>query len=154
MNGEVVYIHLAENAEDTPVAVDLVKVEEGKGLVGDRYHAGTGTYSETLGTGRHVTLIESEAIEALERDFGVKLAPGESRRNITTRGVRLNDLVDREVRVGEAVLRGMRLAGPCQHLEEMVGQSNVIKGLAQSGGLRCEVVRGGTISVGDAITPL
>jgi MOSC domain-containing protein YiiM len=154
MSGEVVYIHITGEAGGKPSAVDSVVAEEGKGLVGDRYHDSAGTYSDTPGSGRHVTMIESEAVEALEKEFGVKLAPGESRRNITTRGIRLNELVDRQLRVGEVVLVGTRLNDPCQYLEDTVGQRNVLNGLGDRGGLRCEIVSGGTIRVGDEITPL
>jgi hypothetical protein len=76
MSGEVVYIHITGEAGGKPSAVDSVVAEEGKGLVGDRYHDSAGTYSDTPGSGRHVTMIESEAVEALEKEFGVKLAPG------------------------------------------------------------------------------
>jgi MOSC domain-containing protein YiiM len=152
MNGEVVHIHITPRAEGTPAAVDAVRAEAGKGLEGDRYFDHTGTYSDTPGTGREVTLIESETIAAVEAEFGVKLAPGQSRRNITTRGVSLNELVDREFRVGEVVLRGMRLCEPCDYLEKTVGQPGTLKALVHRGGLRCDIVSGGTISVGDEIS--
>jgi MOSC domain-containing protein YiiM len=98
-----------------------------------------------------VTLIEIEAIEALERDYGVKLSPGDARRNIVTRGVALNHLVGKEFRVGEAVLRGIRLCEPCQHLVRLTGQEKVLPGLVHRGGLRAQVVKGGVIRVGDAV---
>ena len=151
MPGEVISIHIAPKAEAAPVAVAEVNAVPGKGLKGDRYAEKIGTWSDTPGTGREVTLIESEQIEALEREFGVRLAPGESRRNITTRGVALNDLVDKEFRVGDVVLRGMRLAEPCAHLQRLIGQEAALKGLVHRGGLRCDIVSGGTIRVGDVV---
>ena len=153
MSGEVLYIHVAPTAEATPTRVNSVRAEPGRGLEGDRYYARTGTYSEKGGPGREVTLIASEAIEALEAEFGVKLAPGQSRRNITTLGIDLNDFVDRELRVGEVVLRGVRLCEPCEHLQGLVGQPDTMRGLVHRGGLRCDIVSGGTIRVGDQITP-
>lgn len=75
----------------------------GKGSEGDRYFLELGTYSDRPGPRREVTLIEIEALEAASRDYGVSLLPGESRRNIVTRGVYLNHLVDREFRVGAAL---------------------------------------------------
>jgi MOSC domain-containing protein YiiM len=151
MSGEVVAIHIAPKAECAPMAVAEVRAEPGRGLEGDRYYEGIGTWSETAGSGREATLIESEQIEALEREFNVRLSPGESRRNITTRGVSLNDLVDKEFRVGEVTLRGTRLAEPCAHLQGLVGQEAVLKGLVHRGGLRCVIVSGGMIRVGDPI---
>ena len=152
MSGEVLLIHVAPTAEATPTRLNYVRAEPGRGLEGDRYYAGTGTYSERGSPGREITLIASEVIEALEAEFGVKLAPGESRRNITTLGIDLNDYVDRELRVGEVVLRGVRLCEPCAHLQKLVGQANTKRSLLHRGGLRCDIVSGGTIRVGDQIT--
>jgi MOSC domain-containing protein YiiM len=152
--GRVEYIHIAPQSEEEPSSVSEVRAIESSGLEGDRYAERRGTYTDTPGTGRHVTLIESEQIEALEREHGIKLAPGQSRRNITTRGVSLNELVDRELRVGEVVLRGMRLCEPCAHLQRLVGQEGVLEGLVHRAGLRCDIVSGGTIRVGDTIEAL
>jgi MOSC domain-containing protein YiiM len=151
MTGEVVSIHITPTAEAAMTPVDSVVAVPGKGLEGDRYHAHTGTYSETPGTGRDITLIEGEAIAAIESESGIKIAPGESRRNVTTRGIRLNDLVDKEFSIGDVVLRGMRLCEPCEYVERKIGQPGAMKALVHRGGLRCDIVNGGTISVGDQI---
>ena len=55
---------------------------------------------------------ESEALEALRRDYEVDLDPAQARRNLLTRGVPLNHLVGREFRVGGVTLRGLRLCEP------------------------------------------
>lgn len=151
MNGEVLSIHITPKAEAPMVAVPEVNAVAGRGLEGDRYFAHTGTYSETPGSGREVTLIATEAIAEAEGEYGVKLAPGDSRRNIMTRGVALNDLVDKEFRVGDVVLRGTRLCEPCDYLQGLVGQENLTKSLVHRGGLRCDIVTGGMIRVGDAV---
>jgi MOSC domain-containing protein YiiM len=149
--GRVLSIHITPKAEAPMAAVDEVMAEPGLGLAGDRYHMHTGTYSETPGTGRDVTLIASEAIEALAGDHGIQLAPGESRRNITTKGIDLNALVDKEFRVGDVVLRGMRLCEPCEYLQNHTGKDGLTKALVHRGGLRADIVRGGMIRVGDEI---
>lgn len=131
-------------------AVKEVSAVTGRGLEGDRYFYLTGTYSNHPGNGRHVTLIESEAIEALRRDYEVILEPGLARRNIVTRGVALNHLVGREFCVGAAKLRGMRLCEPCMHLEKLASQG-AMRGLIHRGGLRAEIIVSGTIRVGDTI---
>jgi MOSC domain-containing protein YiiM len=151
MTGEVLSIHITPQAEQPMIRVAQVNAVAGQGLEGDRYFLHTGTYSDTPGTGRNVTLIAEEALAEAEREFGFKLGPGESRRNIMTRGVALNDLVDREFKVGEVVLRGTRLCEPCDYLQRCVGQENVTKGLVHRGGLRCDIVTGGTIRVGDKV---
>ena len=101
---------------------------------------------------RHVTLIEAEEVERLAVDAGIHLAPGESRRNITTRGVRLNDLVGRRFRVGGALLEGTRLCEPCTDLEALTGKP-VMRPLLHRAGLRALIIEGGDIAVGDDITP-
>jgi MOSC domain-containing protein YiiM len=148
--GEVVSIHLAEEEGGRPFAVDEVRAVPGKGLEGDRYFNSTGTFSKKEDPGREVTLIEAEAVEALERDYDIALPAGGSRRNITTRGVPLNHLLERDFRIGGAVLRGMRLCDPCGYLEKMT-QPGVRKGLAHRGGLNARVVSEGIIRKGDRV---
>jgi MOSC domain-containing protein YiiM len=146
----VVSIHVAAAGEGSMVSVDAVRAVPGQGLEGDRYASGSGTFSNNTGGGRQVTLIESEALEALEHDYGINLDRGASRRNIVTRGVALNHLVGREFRIGEATLRGVRLCEPCGHLEKLT-HPGVRKGLTHRGGLRTDIVSGGLIRAGDLI---
>jgi MOSC domain-containing protein YiiM len=123
----------------------------GRGLQGDRYHDQIGTYSSDPGSGREVTLIESEAIEALKRDYGVEIDAAQARRNLVTRGVALNHLIERQFTVGAVTLRGMRLCDPCAHLEKL-SRKGALRGLIHRGGLRAEVITGGVIRIGDTIT--
>jgi MOSC domain-containing protein YiiM len=133
--------------------VSEVRAVPGQGLEGDRYFRKTGTYSTRPGAGREVTLIEAEAVEAIARESGIALAPGASRRNITTRGVPLNHLVGRQFRVGDVLLEGVRLCEPCGHLESLT-QVGARQGLIHRGGLRARIVTEGTIRVGDPIEPV
>ena len=151
-NGSVHSIHIAAVASEPAVAVKEARAVEGKGLEGDRYFSGAGSWSSTPGTGRQVTLIELETIEALERDYKMKIEPGQARRNVVTHGVALNHLVDREFSVGEVRLRGMRLNEPCNHLASLTDEK-VKQGLVHRGGLRADIVSGGVIRVGDAVRP-
>jgi MOSC domain-containing protein YiiM len=151
--GTLVSIHIAPGAAERVQALAEARVVAGKGIEGDRYFAGTGTWSSHPGAGKEITLIEIEALEALQRDHAIAIAPQESRRNLVTRGVPLNHLVGREFRVGEVVLKGVRLCEPCTHLEGLT-QKGVKAALAHRGGLRTEVVREGTLRAGDPIEPL
>lgn len=148
--GSVISLHIAPTGAAPMQTVSQVPAIAGRGLEGDRYFTGMGTYSKNPGTGRHVTLIESEAIEGLKREYGVEIAPNQTRRNIVTRGAALNHLVDREFFVGAVRLRGMRLCEPCAHLERLSARG-ALRGLIHRGGLRAEILTGGTIGVGDAI---
>jgi MOSC domain-containing protein YiiM len=146
----VVSIHIAPAAQAPLTPVETVRAVPGRGLEGDRYFHAAGTYSDRPSLDRDVTLIEAEAIEALQRDYGLVLAPGESRRNITTRGVALNHLVNQDFLVGAVLLRGLRLCDPCRHLERLT-QPGVLRALIHRGGLRAHIVREGIIRVGDPI---
>lgn len=148
--GTVEGIFVAPDASATMRPVDRVQAVPGRGLEGDRYFLRRGTYSATPGTGREVTLIEAEAVEGWGQESGIVMEPGQSRRNIVTRGVPLNHLVDREFVVGDTVLIGRRLCEPCGHLASL-SKRGVVKGLIHRAGLRADIVRGGSIAVGDAI---
>lgn len=151
--GTILSIHVTEAGGEALRSVDEVKAVAGAGLEGDRYFRRTGTYSEKHDVGREATLIESEAIAAVQRDYGVEIEAGDCRRNIVTRGIALNHLVGKEFRVGEARMRGIRLCEPCGHLAKLTHEK-VSKGLVHRGGLRAQIVEGGTIRVGDRIVPL
>ena len=127
----------------------------GRGIVGDRYFNGTGTYSPKPDV-REITLIEQEALDALARNDPplqsgpLRLAPEDHRRNFTVRGVPLNHLVGRRFRVGKVILRGGRLNFPCKYLEEILGLP-VYLPLYNRSGLNCGIERGGIVRPGDAI---
>jgi MOSC domain-containing protein YiiM len=137
------------------VSITSVEAIVGAGLSGDRYCAGVGFYSPrpTEPGAREVTLIEVETLERLQREHGLTLAPTDHRRNLTTRGVRLRDLLNQQFRIGQVVLEGVKDCPPCEHLESLV-KKPVVRPLLESGGLRARVVVGGTLRVGDAITQL
>ena len=102
---------------------------------------------------RGITLVEAEVIEDLAATDGILLAPGETRRNVTTRGIRLNDLVGRRFRVGGVECLGTKLAEPCQYLTDMVGKP-ILRPLAHRAGLRAKILVGGDVVVGSEIVPL
>jgi MOSC domain-containing protein YiiM len=97
-----------------------------------------------------VTLIELEAIEALNQEDNLGLAPGQTRRNLLTQGVPLNHLVGKEFRVGSITLRGVRLCEPCDYLAGLT-RSEVLPGLVHRGGLRADILSDGLIQSGDDI---
>lgn len=149
--GTVQSIHIAPEAEAPVEGLKSVEAVAGRGLRGDRYFQEIGTFTGFEGGGRDLTLIEAEAIEAIEREAGIDLEQGEHRRNITTSDVALNHLVDAEFTVGEVRCRGVRLCEPCSHLQSLTDEDEVISALLHRGGLRADVLDGGTIEVGDRI---
>lgn len=150
--GRLEAIYIAPEATAPPQPLEAVEAVVGRGLDGDRYAAGAGTWSGSPGPQRQVTLIESEAVAALARDHDLVVDPGETRRNLVTTGVPLNHLVGATFRVGDVVLRGVALCEPCGHLDRVAGK-RLSRHLLHRGGLNAEVVEGATLRVGDPIAP-
>lgn len=149
MDSQVVGVYVGREARGPLASVDEVRAEQGRGLEGDRYWNRQGTFWKPV-PDREVTLIESEVLEAVAAEAGIVIDGRDARRNLATRGVRLNDLVNRRFRVGEVTLLGIRLCEPCGHLEALTGRP-LRKFFAGRGGLRAGIVTGGVIRVGDAI---
>jgi MOSC domain-containing protein YiiM len=138
MSGSVEGIHVAARESELPRPVDAVDVTA-DGVVGDRYSQA-----------RDLTLIEAEALEALLADTGIELSAAESRRQVLTRGIRLNDLVGERFAVGGVECVGQEWCEPCAHLQGLT-KPGVLRGLVHRGGLRADIVQGGRIAVGDEI---
>jgi MOSC domain-containing protein YiiM len=136
--GRVEHIHIAR-IEGGPVeAVDEIEVVEGIGVVGDRHALAPGEWDDSH-IGEELTLVEAESLEMLARNHDIHLQPGETRRNVTTRGIALNDVVE--------------LCEPCDHLMSIVGKP-ILRPLAHRAGIRVQLVQGGWIRVGDAVDAL
>lgn len=150
--GRVEGIFTAPAAGAPMVALERARVVAGRGLEGDRYFDGRGYYSQVPPlTGRRLTLIEAESLEALEHETGIALAPNECRRNLVTRGVRLDALIGTRFRVGVIECYGERLCPPCGYIEELTGKPGLNRGLTNRGGIRAEILLDGEISIGDLI---
>ena len=150
--GEVVGIYVADVKTAPMRSLPVAMANPGKGLEGDRYAAGAGTFtphSDRL-RGYDITLIESEVLDRLTLVDGTRLAPEESRRNLVTRGIDLNALVGREFRIGPVRAFGQRLCEPCVHLQRLT-RPGVVAGLVHRGGLRADLLAGGEIRVGERI---
>jgi MOSC domain-containing protein YiiM len=138
MTGTVEQIAIAAEESALPGTVDQVEVKAG-GIAGDR-HADKGD----------ITLIEAEALEAFSAETGLELSHEESRRQVLTRGIRLNDLVGRRFTVGEVEVVGRALCEPCSHLQSLTRQG-VLRGMVHRAGLNADVVTPGRIAVGDRV---
>ena len=98
MIGEVLHIHIASSASMEMEELEEATLVASKGIEGDRYFLGTGTYSSKPDI-REITLIESEVLDALAQNDPplqagpIILSPSDHRRNLTTRGIYLNHLV-------------------------------------------------------------
>jgi len=153
MKGKILNIYISENANDEIKSIKEATLVPGKGIVGDRYYNGKGTFSEKL-KGKpavELTLIEKEEIDRFNKEQNLSLSYSDLRRNIVTEGIRLNELVGKIFTIGDVTLKGIRLCEPCQHLAEIVNDS-VIPNLVGRGGLRAQIVSANTIRVGERIS--
>jgi MOSC domain-containing protein YiiM len=150
VQGQLIGIFIVDRKGQELQSVEKVEAVAGRGLRGDRYFHEDGTSSTREESEREVTLIESEALEALAREYDVKLQPAQARRNLLTRSVPLNHLVGVEFTIGPVRLRGIRLCEPCGHLAKLTCKA-AQKGLVHRGGLRAQVLEGGTLQPGQAI---
>ncbi|HUG82107.1 MAG TPA: MOSC domain-containing protein [Bryobacterales bacterium] len=148
--GTLLAIYIAPAKAAELQNVPQARAVPGSGIEGDRYFRGEGTSTKPGNPSTEVTLIETESLEALERDYSISLSPAATRRNLLTSGVALNHLVGRDFQVGEVTLRGLRLCEPCGHLEKLT-QKDVEKGLLHRGGLRAQVLTAGMLRAGDEI---
>lgn len=141
--GTVAAILLAPAAESPLQRVDAAEALPGRGLAGDRYANGAGTFNAP-GRGYELTLVEAEVLDEIE------LSWEDARRNIVVTGISLNALVGTRFRVGAVECIGRRLAEPCAHLEKLA-RPGLLRPLVHRGGLRADILSGGTIRVGDEV---
>lgn len=144
MSGRVESIWIAGEPGARTRPVEQVEAMAGKGLMGDRKHRDRLPEDKQAKAGRELTLIEVEALQALARETGIELGPGEHRRQVVTSGIRLNDLVGKRFTVGPLECVGVELNEPCLHLERLT-QPGVLRGLVHRGGLRADILSGGTL---------
>jgi hypothetical protein len=142
--GTVAGILIASEPEAPLRRVGSAAALPGRGLAGDRYAEGRGTFSAP-GQGYELTLVEADVLDAVE------LAWEDARRNIVTTGISLNALVGKRFRVGSVMCVGRRLAEPCSHLEKLA-RPGLLRPLVHRGGLRADILTGGTITIGDEVT--
>ncbi len=147
--GTLVGIFVTAEATGAPRAVQWARAVPGKGLEGDRYFAGTGTWSYQRRLWSDLTLIEVEAVEEAAL-HGLYIDPGETRRNLVTSGIALIDLIGCRLRIGEVEIEGERPCHPCGHLDRLTGQP-AKAGLAGRGGLRARICTGGILRTGDPL---
>ena len=127
------------------ISVNEIEVILGKGIVGDRY------FLENNEKRKQITLIEIENIDFYNKISQTNIPAIKFRRNIITKDIRLNDLLNKEFFVGKIKLKAHDLCRPCKPLQESLEQKNLVKNFLTKGGLRCEILSNGQISIGDII---
>ncbi|WP_457140590.1 MOSC domain-containing protein [Modestobacter sp. SYSU DS0511] len=122
----------------------------GRGLAGDRYALGGGTWARYPQQEKQVTLIDADDVAVVAAEAGVDLSPGRTRRNVVTRGIDLPALVGRYFLVGDVLLFGTKRCPPCAHLERLTGM-RLVKALAPRGGINAAVFSAGEVAEGAVV---
>tara|TARA_B100001123_G_scaffold279592_1_gene311476 strand:+ start:1649 stop:2089 length:441 start_codon:yes stop_codon:yes gene_type:complete len=142
---EVFKIGIAKSNNQNINEVKQISVLAGKGIVGDLH------FHEYNDARKQLTLIESENIDYYNKNFNLNIPYLNFKRNIVTKGIQLNDLVGKKLFISNVELNAIELCRPCKNLQEILGQDNIIKEFLRKGGLRCEILNNGIISIGDPI---
>ena len=125
--------------------VKSIEVLANKGVIGDRH------FKDFNDPYCQLSLIESENIDYYNFKYGLDIPYINFRRNIVTKGIQLNELVGKKLKIGKVNLEGIDLCRPCRHLTEMLSQDNILKEFLRRGGLRCQILSSSSINIGDDI---
>lgn len=130
--------------------IDLVA---GKGIKGDR------NFDKAQWPGQNITFIEQEEINAFNHRFSQQISLFDTRRNVITEGVRLNDLVGQVFQIGDVSFKGVELCEPCATLGALLenaslSKKDIVKAFTHKAGLRADILSDGQISVGMQIEPV
>ena len=142
---KIIKIGITENNNKNINEVSAIVLVAGKGIIGDRH------FKDYNNPFNHLSIIESESIDEYNKKYNLSIPYLDFRRNIVTKGIRLNDLTDRKILIGEVQLGVIDLCRPCRHLSEKLDKDNIIKEFLRKGGIRCEILNDGKISINDQI---
>ena len=143
---EVFKIGITQNNNKNIEEVNSVELIANKGIVGDRYFK---DFSDPMS---QLTLIESENIDDYNKRYNLNIDYLDFRRNIITKGIKLNDYIEKKILIGNVEVEVIDLCRPCRFLQKKLNKNNIIKEFLRKGGLRCRILNSGTIKVGDLIT--
>ena len=107
--------------------------------------------SELLGLPIRTPSSLKNNIDEYNFKFGLDIPYIDFRRNVVTKGIQLNELIGKKLKVGNVELEGIELCRPCRHLTEMLDQKNILKEFMRKGGLRCQILSSSKINIGDRI---
>ena len=142
---KIIKIGITEINNKTINEVNVIDLVTGKGVLGDRHFK---DYNDPF---NHLSIIESESIDEYNKKYNLDIPYLDFRRNIVTKGIRLNDLIDKKILIGDVRLDVIDLCRPCRHLSEILDKDNIIKEFLRKGGIRCEILNDGKISINDQV---
>tara|TARA_B100001063_G_C16489267_1_gene416569 strand:- start:35 stop:478 length:444 start_codon:yes stop_codon:yes gene_type:complete len=142
---KVIKIGFTEDHNKEIIETKEIDLIAGKGIVNDRHFK---DYNNPL---NQLSIIECENIDEYNLKNKLNIPYLNFRRNIVTRGIKLNDLVGKKISVGSVKLEVLDLCRPCRHLSEKLGRNDIIKEFLRKGGIRCQIMNDGKISLSDQI---
>ena len=142
---EIIKIGFTKDHNKEIIETNEIELVAGKGVVGDRHFK---DYNDPL---NQLSIIESESIDEYNLKYNLDIPYLNFRRNIVSRGIELNDLVEKKISIGNVKLEVIDLCRPCRHLSEKLGRSEIIKEFLRKGGIRCQIINDGKISLFDKI---
>ena len=142
---KIIKIGITENNNKRINEVDAIDLVAGKGVIGYRHFK---DYNDPF---NHLSIIEGESIDEYNKKYNLDIPYLDFRRNIITKGIKLNDLINKKILIGNVELYVVDLCRPCRHLSEKLKKENIIKEFLRKGGIRCEILNGGKISISDQI---
>ena len=142
---EIIKIGLSKNHNQEIIAVTEIDLVAGKGIVGDRH------FKDFNDPYNQLSIIESENIDQYNFKNKLNIPLLNFRRNIVTKRIRLNDLLQKRIKIGSVKLEVLDLCRPCRHLSEKLDRNDIIKEFLRKGGVRCQIINDGKISLGDQI---
>ena len=142
---EVLKIGITKNNNQKIKEVSFIEVLANKGILGDRH------FNEYNAPYSQLTLIESENIDYYNQKYNQKIPYVDFRRNVVTKGIKLNDLIGKKILIGKAKIEVIDLCRPCRHLQEKLSLDNIIKEFLRRGGLRCQILKSSKIEIGETI---
>ncbi len=140
---EISSIHIVRKQNSAAESCNSVMVRKNFGIEGD-YRSGRFQIGQ-------ITLIEAEIMDTVSNELGYEIPAGASRRQIMVRGIILNRLIGRNLRMGHVLVRVEEKCNPCSNMEKKIGPG-AKNAMNDRGGIRCRVIEGGQVRVGDKIT--
>jgi len=142
---EIIKIGFTKDHNKEIIETNEIELVAGKGVVGDRHFK---DYNDPL---NQLSIIESENIDEYNLKYNLDIPYLNFRRNIVSRGIELNNLVEKKISIGNVKLEVIDLCRPCRHLSEKLGRNEIIKEFLRKGGIRCQIINDGKISLFDKI---
>jgi MOSC domain-containing protein YiiM len=144
-NGRLVWIGLRPARLAPLETPDHADLDTETGLAGDHYAGRTQRK-------RQVTLLQHEHLAVIGSLLGREVTPDLLRRNLVIAGINLHALKDQPFQIGPVLLQGTGFCHPCSRMEAALGPGGY-QAMRGHGGITAQILRGGTIRVGDTVQP-